>query len=444
MNAIEASKLSKVYEIFAKPSHRFLEFLLLNKKCYHSKFWALKDINFEIEEGSAVGIIGPNGSGKSTLLKLINGITAPTEGKIQTRGRIASLIELGMGFHPEFSGRSNIYMNAALMGLSSDEIEEKLENILEFSGLKEFIDYPIKTYSSGMQVRLAFSVAINIDPEILLVDEALSVGDALFQHRCIEKINEFSEKGITIILVSHDLNTLKTLCPQTILIDKGNFIEKNETRTVIDHYMELVAKQEVKGVYSVIEKNSRFTNFYKNENDKLTKGRRYGSYEAKITEVKVFNEKKEEKNTFICGDTATLKISLVVYKFIKKLTVGILIRDQNGVEVYGTNTFHKGIKIENLTAGETVTATFKQNLPLKPMDYYVTAALHSVETHYSSCFDWWNDAGIFTVLPSLSKFSGALDLDSETSIFRGKSHSESFENNQSETPKKPTENQLNV
>jgi lipopolysaccharide transport system ATP-binding protein len=441
MNAIEAHNLSKMYEIYARPSHRLLEFLMMGKKRCHSEFWAIKDVNFTIEKGGAVGVIGPNGCGKSTLLKLISGITAPTEGNIKTGGRIASLIELGMGFHPEFSGRSNVYMNAALMGLSHEEIDEKFESILEFSELKDFIDYPIKTYSSGMQVRLAFSVAIHINPEILLVDEALSVGDALFQHRCLEKIREFNEKGITIVFVSHDLNTLKALCPQTILVEGGKFVEKGETGAVLDHYMELVAKQEAKAIRSATEKDSRFSNSQTGETSGAAKGRRYGSYEAKITQIKMFNDKKEEKNAFVCGDSAILEISLEVQKPIKNLTVGMLIRDSNGVEIYGTNTFHKGIKLENLKPGEKVTASFKQDLPLKAVEYFVTVALHSVDTHYAECFDWWNDALVLTVLPSLSRFSGALDLSSETSIIRNESI---LENNPSQTQEKPPENPLNV
>ncbi len=441
MNAVEAKNLSKKYEIYAKPSHRLLEFLSMGAKSYHSDFWALKDVNFAIEKGGAVGVIGPNGSGKSTLLKLINGITSPSEGEIKTHGRIASLIELGMGFHPEFSGRSNVHMNAALMGLTPEEIEEKFESILEFSELRDFIDYPIKTYSSGMQVRLAFSVAIHINPEILLVDEALSVGDALFQHRCLEKIREFHEKGITIVFVSHDLNTLKALCPQTVLIDRGKFVEKGETGAVLDHYMELVARQEAKAIRSATDKDPRFS---ESQDDDEKKGRRYGSYEAKITQIKIFNEKKEEKNAFVCGETATLEIGLTVKEPIKNLTIGMLIRDRNGVEVYGANTFHKGIMLEDLKPGETVTATFSQELPLKPADYFITAALHSVDTHYSECFDWWNDALIFSVLPSLSKFAGAFDLNSEASIVRNDSPLESRENNQSETREKSSENPLSV
>ena len=281
-------------------------------------------------------------------------------------------------------------MNAALMGLNHEEIEDKFESILEFSELRDFIDYPIKTYSSGMQVRLAFSVAIHINPEILLVDEALSVGDALFQHRCLEKIRDFHEKGITIVFVSHDLNTLKALCPQTILIDRGQFVEKAETGSVLDHYMELVARQEAKAIRTVAAKDPRFSDSASNEEKgDVKKGRRYGSYEAKVTQIKMFTDKKEEKNAFVCGDFSSLEVSLEVKEPIKNLTVGMLIRDRNGVEIYGANTFHKGIQLENLKAGETLTASFQQDLPLRPADYFVTVALHSVDTHYSECFDWW-------------------------------------------------------
>lgn len=414
MIAIRAAGLSKKFDIYSKPAHRALEFFSLGRKKYGVEFWALKDLAFSVKKGQAIGLLGANGSGKSTLMKLIAGITYPSEGTIESQGRVSALIELGMGFHPEFSGRANVYLNASLMGIARREIDEKFDSILSFSGLRDFIDYPIKTYSSGMQVRLAFSIAISVDPDILLVDEALAVGDALFQRRCLKKIQEFHDRGVTIFFVSHDMVTLKVLCRQAILVDHGRLLAMGETGEVIDRYTELVAQREAKYVKSLKAPPVRRGGEFPVEN--LKTGRRYGSSEARISGVKLFDRDGQERSAFISGDSVNIQVTALMLEPVENLTVGIMIRTPHGLEVFGTNTYNKNIFLENCREGEEITVSFTQDIRLAPGNYFITAALHSAETHKATCYDWWNDAALLKITPGTSVFSGVTDFDSQVAV----------------------------
>lgn len=234
---IEIKNVSKSFKIYHDKATTLKERLLFLRSSKADVFWALKDIDFVIESGKTVGLIGHNGSGKSTLLKLITKIIYPTEGQIVTKGRVSSLLELGAGFHPDFTGRENIYINASIFGLSRKEIDEKLESIIEFSELRDFIDSPIRTYSSGMYTRLAFSVAVHVSPDILLIDEILAVGDINFQKKCIAKIKEFKKKGVTMVFVSHNMNDVLEICDSVVWLDKGRIVEYGDTKAVADRYL---------------------------------------------------------------------------------------------------------------------------------------------------------------------------------------------------------------
>ncbi|MFQ5672435.1 MAG: ABC transporter ATP-binding protein [Nitrospinales bacterium] len=417
MIAIRAANLSKKFDIYSKPSHRALEFFSLGRKKYGAEFWALKDLAFSIKKGEAIGLLGANGSGKSTLMKLIAGITYPSEGTIESQGRVSALIELGMGFHPEFSGRANVYLNASLMGIARREIDEKFESILDFSGLRDFIDYPIKTYSSGMQVRLAFSIAISVDPDILLIDEALAVGDALFQRRCLKKIQEFHDRGVTIFFVSHDMVTLKVLCRQAILVDHGRLLAMGETGDVIDRYAELVAQREAKYVKS-LKAPATWRGGGGSLTENLKTGRRYGSSEARILSVKLFDRDGQERSAFVCGDAVNIQVTALALEPVESLTVGIMIRTPHGLEVFGTNTYNQNIFLENCREGEAMTVSFTQDVRLAPGNYFITAALHSGDTHKATCYDWWNDAALLKITPGTAVFSGVTDFGSEVAVGR--------------------------
>lgn len=235
---IEIKNVSKSFKIYHDKATTLKERLLFLRSSKADVFWALKDINLTIESGKTVGLIGHNGSGKSTLLKLITKIIHPTSGEIITRGRVSSLLELGAGFHPDFTGRENIYINASIFGLSRKEIDSKLESIIEFSELRDFIDSPIRTYSSGMYTRLAFSVAVHVSPDILLIDEILAVGDINFQKKCIAKIKEFKKKGVTMVFVSHNMNDVLEICDSVVWLDKGRMIEYGDTETIAEKYLD--------------------------------------------------------------------------------------------------------------------------------------------------------------------------------------------------------------
>jgi ABC-type polysaccharide/polyol phosphate transport system ATPase subunit len=244
VNAIAAHNLGKKFKLFTSPGGRFLEYISLGKTKRHGDFWALKDISFEIPSGTTLGILGQNGSGKSTLLSILAGILFPSEGSFEINGKISAILELGSGFHMEFSGKDNIYMYGSIMGLSKTEIDERFDEIVRFSELADFIDQPLRTYSSGMIIRLAFSVAVNVDADILIVDEALAVGDAIFQHRCFRKIREMQEAGKTILYVGHDTEAVRNLCTRAMLLDGGRIIEQGDPNSVVNKYYALISERE--------------------------------------------------------------------------------------------------------------------------------------------------------------------------------------------------------
>jgi ABC-type polysaccharide/polyol phosphate transport system ATPase subunit len=244
MNAIEVNNLGKKFKLFTSPGGRFLEYLSIGKVKRHTDFWALKDITFEIQKGTTLGILGQNGSGKSTLLSILAGVLYSSAGSFKIEGKVSAILELGSGFHPEFSGRDNVYMYGSIMGLSKQEIDERFDEIVLFSELGDFIDQPLRTYSSGMIVRLAFSVAVNVNADILIVDEALAVGDAIFQHRCFRKIREMQESGKTILYVGHDTEAVRNLCTQALLLDGGRIIERGDPNYVVNKYYALITERE--------------------------------------------------------------------------------------------------------------------------------------------------------------------------------------------------------
>ncbi len=244
MTAIKVNNLSKKFKLYGSSGKRALEYLSMGRASGHTDFWALRDINFEVPEGTTVGIIGQNGSGKSTLLSILAGVLEPSGGSYEVNGKVSAILELGSGFHPEFTGRDNVYMYGSIMGLSKEEIDQKFDEILHFSELGDFIDQPLRTYSSGMIVRLAFSVAVNVNSNILIVDEALAVGDAIFQHRCFRKIREMQESGKTILYVGHDTEAVRSLCSYVMLLDGGRIIERGDSSTVVNKYHALIAERE--------------------------------------------------------------------------------------------------------------------------------------------------------------------------------------------------------
>lgn len=372
MDIISIRNVSKKFKIYQEKNlnikYAALNFLKGKKSSKYSEFWALKDINLDIKKGETIGIIGENGSGKSTLLKLITGILYPDTGDISKKGKIAALIEIGAGFHSELSGRENININASILGFSKKEIEANLEKIIEFSGLKKFINNPIKTYSSGMYVRLGFSIAIHVNPDILLIDEVLSVGDESFQKKCFQKINNFRRQGKTIVLVSHDLATIERICSRVILIDKGKLVSQGNPLDVISKYHKLLYEKEKKS--SVPEQEEP----YEEETPQEDETRRWGSKEVEIKRIEFLTQKDTPEETFKIGDYLKIRIHYTAKKKIKKPVFGIALYREDGLHINGPNTKTSDYHIDSIEGTGFIDYVI-ESIPLQPGVYFLTAAI---------------------------------------------------------------------
>ena len=379
--------LGKSYRRYARPWHRLCEWAAAGRLVWHETFWALRGITFRVASGESVGIIGLNGAGKSTLLKILTGTTQPTEGQVQLGGRVAALLELGMGFHPDFSGRQNVMMAGQLMGLPVREIARLMPEIEAFAEIGEYIDQPIRTYSTGMGVRLAFSVATAARPEVLIVDETLSVGDAYFQHKCIRRIKEFQEAGTTILLVSHDPTAVKTLCGRALLLDGGRLIQDGPPDLVLDHYNALIAKREAnQEILQAETASGRMTT-------------RSGTFEARIAAIDLLDGDGRPARAFTVGERARIRARVEFTSAVIAPTVGILIRDRVGNDVFGTNSFRVAPIEGTYEPGEEMTVDFDIQLNLGVGGYTLTAAVHGDATHLVNNYDWWDKVIGFQILP---------------------------------------------
>jgi len=377
--------LGKAYKRYPRKWGRLAEWLGLGRQ--HHLTWILRDVTFDVAAGEAVGIVGANGAGKSTLLKLITGTVRPTAGAFEAGGRIAALLELGIGFHQEFTGRENVRMSGHILGIPAARIDELMEDIEAFAEIGDYIDQPVRTYSTGMQVRLAFSVATAVRPDILLVDEALSVGDTYFQHKSFDRIRSFREQGTTLLFVSHSPGAVKTLCDRAILLDHGKLLRDDLPDAVLDYYNALVAAQRAE--YEVWQ-SSR------------APGRtvtRSGTAEATIESVELLVSGRASR-TLCSGDAAVVRVAIAAHASIPALTAGILFRDRLGNDVFGTNTFHLGASPSSVASGEPLTVDFSfPRVALGAGSYSITIALHLGDEHTHANFDWWDRALVFEVMP---------------------------------------------
>jgi lipopolysaccharide transport system ATP-binding protein len=393
MGTITVTNLGKAYRQYPMRWSRLAEWIDPRNKPRHKQHWVLQNINFTVNPGEAVGIIGINGAGKSTLLKMITGTTQPTTGNVHITGSVAALLELGMGFHPEFTGRQNVYMASQLRGMSNREIDAKMSEIEDFAEIGEYIDHPVRTYSSGMQIRLSFSVATAVRPDILIVDEALSVGDAYFQHKSFDRIRQFRDQGTTLLFVSHSAGAIKSLCNRAILLDGGIVLRNDSPDAVLDYYNAAIAKQ--KADYD-IKQTEHLTGQI------MT---RSGSGDATIESVELYVN-GEPALAVLSGVEATLRICGKVNAVIDELTVGILIRDRLGNDVFGTNTYHHTLSKKKVVQDESFTVDF--NFPALNLgigSFSITVALHSRDAHVTDNYDWWDRVLVFQVLPSNSATS---------------------------------------
>ncbi|MCK9700482.1 ABC transporter ATP-binding protein [Pseudomonas syringae] len=393
MSLLTVKNLGKAYRVYASEFQRIGRWFGISTKP-KEEHWVLKHLNFSIQAGEAIGIVGQNGAGKSTLLKMITGTLQPTEGSVQVNGRIAAILELGMGFTPDLTGRQNVYHAAGLMGFNSDCIDDVIQEIEAFAEIGTYFDEPVRTYSSGMQMRVAFAVATAIRPEILIVDEALSVGDSYFQHKSFDRIREFQQQGTTLLIVSHDRGSIQALCNRAILLEKGTVIKDGKPEEVMDFYNALIAEKENATVQlRELEDGSVQT--------------RSGSGEATIGPVSLHNAAGERIEYVPVGEPVSLRINARVNSAIPELVVGYLIKDRLGQPVYGTNTHHMGCKVSDLQPGESLDYSFNFTANLGPGSYSVAVALHTTDSHLSRNYEWVDLTLVFNVVNiSQSEFVG--------------------------------------
>ena len=379
--AIEVKDVDKVYKLYEKPSDRIKEALGLGSKVRHTDHKALSDVSMTIYQGETVGIIGTNGSGKSTILKIITGVLNPTAGEVKVNGRISALLELGAGFNMEYNGIENIYLNGTMIGFTEKEIDEKLQSILDFADIGEYVYQPVKTYSSGMFVRLAFAVAINIDPEILIVDEALSVGDVFFQAKCYHKFEEFKAMGKTILFVSHDLSSIAKYCDRVVLLNQGTKLGEGAPKEMIDTY-----KQVLVGQYQLPESSSEGNLLEDEDIRKLASGQNinpdlleYGSKKAEIVEYYFTDEKGVYTSAVVKGSRFTIHMKVEIKEDIQAPIFAFSFKNIKGTEITGTNTMFEKSFLEPVSAGDAKEITFEQEMNLQGGDYLLSLGVTGYE-----------------------------------------------------------------
>ena len=413
--AISLSGVSKKYPIYDSPFQKLKEAVLKRNRRYHREFWALRDINLEIPKGVTLGILGQNGSGKTTLLQLLSGIMNPSSGEIKVHGRVSTILELGAGFNPDFTGRENAFLSGIILGLHPSEIREKMLSISEFSEIGEFIDQPVKTYSSGMYVRLAFAVAVTLDPDILLIDEVLAVGDAYFQHKCTRKIREFQEWGKTIVYVTHDIESVANICHQAMILDYSQLMVRGEPGEIIKQYMALIDGREKERDLSPIDGSPTAAKDGK-KNQGMVDYSRYGSKESEITAVEILNVDGIPTTNFNSGDEIIIKFHIFFNANVNRFVLGNIFRNKWGLNIFGTNTRWYGLPDYNFRKGERCTVIFRHRADFADGTYSINPGASSATGPNSYLtLDWINNAAIIRVRnPQLME--GYVSLPTEIAI----------------------------
>jgi len=417
--ALRVEKVSKQYRIYERPGDRLKESLSRGLLRRHKEFWALRDVEFEIEAGTTVGIIGPNGCGKSTLLQIISGTLAPTHGDVWHEGRIAALLELGAGFDPEFTGFENVYMNAGLLGLSRRETDALFPAIERFAEIGPFLYQPVKTYSSGMYVRLAFAIAASVEPDILIIDEALAVGDAVFQHRCLRRINELHERGATVLFVSHDAAAVRALCSRAIMLRAGCLIADGKPVDVLNLYQKIIMERE----QAYDAETGAASSAVKTEDDgtlaTLSYAYRHGDGSAEILGAELTDPAQARVEIVESGEPLTLRVVVRFNQAVDDPVIGFLFRNSHGIHAYGTNTKEQQIEFGAVPAGEVIEVSFAFDCWLGVDQYTISLAVHSRE---GQAYDWL-DAALFLRVTSLTLTEGVANLNARaTSRHRTSGH----------------------
>lgn len=435
--AIDVRDVTKIYKLYDKPIDRLKESLNPLHRNYHRDFYALNHISFQVKKGETVGIIGTNGSGKSTILKIITGVLTPTTGTVQVDGVISALLELGAGFNMDYTGIENIYMNGTMMGFSRKEMDEKLQDILDFADIGDFVYQPVKTYSSGMFVRLAFALAINVDPEILIVDEALSVGDVFFQSKCYRKMEEIRQKGTTILMVTHDMGSIIKYCDKVVLLNKGEFIAEGEPGRMVDMYKKILAGQ-MDSLKEELEEMNDFSGekaleegkeqlFEKKKFEKEASGHtglmkdkitinasrtEYGDGRAEIFDLGLCDERGNLTNLLLKGEMFTIKERIRFNADIQAPIFTYTIKDKKGTDLSGTNTMFEGTDIKPVKRGDVYDVSFKQKMTLQGGEYLLSMSCTGFENGEHVVYHRLYDVANITVISNKNTV-GVYDMESE-------------------------------
>ena len=419
--ALRVEGVSKQYRIYDHPGDRLKESLTRGRWKFHREFWALSDVSFEVEAGTTTGIVGPNGSGKSTLLQIITGTLEPTHGNVFHDGRVAALLELGAGFNLEFTGIENVFMNAALMGFTRTETEKLLPEIERFAEIGAFLHQPVKTYSSGMYVRLAFATAVSTDPQILIIDEALSVGDAVFQHRCLRRIKEMQEAGTTILFVSHDPSAIKALCSRAILLNNGRVDTDGKPSDVLNRYQGLIMEREE--AYEAEQPEAQISSEQTLDELALTAEQkspalrytfRHGDRSAEILSAEMLDSSRHSADLVETGDGMLARLRVRFHREIVDPVFGFLVRNRHGIHAYGANTEQQNIRFGKVLRGEIIEVTFSFDCWLGTDLYSVSFAVHSED---GISYDWLDGAWFFRVASS-TPVEGIANLNATASARR--------------------------
>lgn len=413
--AIEVKGVSKVYRLYDRNRDRLKEALHIGRNIRSREHYALDDVSFEVYKGETVGIIGTNGSGKSTILKIITGVLSPTAGELVINGRISALLELGAGFNMEYTGIENIYLNGTMLGFSEKEIDRRLDSILEFADIGDFVYQKVKTYSSGMFVRLAFAVAINIDPEILIVDEALSVGDVFFQNKCYRKFEDFKKQGKTILFVSHDLGSISKYCDRVLLLEKGHKIGEGDPKEIIDMYKKVLVGQLDMAISPEGGTGTEEKGGWKEMMQLNPHVDEYGSKLAEFIDYCAYDNRGTITNTIIKGDEFTVKVRVRFNEPVQDPIFALSFKNMQGTEITGTNTMFEKITTGKPDAGDTYVVTFTQNMSLQGGEYLVSLGCVGYRegsfTVYHRLYDVFN----LTVISSKNT-TGFYDMNSVVSV----------------------------
>ena len=427
-NAITVKDVTKIYKLYDKPIDRLKEALNPFHKEYHKKFYALNNLSFEVKKGETVGIIGTNGSGKSTILKIITGVLTPTTGEVEVNGVISALLELGAGFNMDYTGIENIYMNGTMMGFSKKEMDAKLQEILDFADIGDFVYQPVKTYSSGMFVRLAFALAINVEPEILIVDVALSVGDVFFQSKCYRRMEEIRQKGTTILMVTHDMGSIIKYCDKVVLLNKGNFVAEGAPGHMVDLYKKILAGQ-MEGLEAAKDVDSDFSGetaekeqkekTYQLPHGKLMKDSltinsnrtEYGDGRAEIYDLGLFDQRGNLTNLLLKGEEFTIKEKIRFAAPIQSPIFTYTIKDKKGTDLTGTNTMFEGTDIKPVKAGDEYEVSFTQKMTLQGGEYLLSMSCTGFEQGEHTVYHRLYDVANITVISNKNTV-GVYDMES--------------------------------